>query len=339
MTERERFLNEMSGKGDGIVTSGVGIGYPVAKDYDNRLDWMESFSKHVGVSIGRSQGEKPGYEWTDIWGCRWRYPISALDGIVIDHPVKEWSDLDHYTGPDPDTFIDWDKAAENVRKQHDEGSIAVGGTDHGGVFLRLTYLRGYEQFMVDVAEQSEELDRLIAIVENFWMEVITRWADIGVDQVSFGDDLGLQDRLPMSPAAWRRVIKPTYQRLYSYCRSRNIYVFMHTDGYIVDIIPDLIECGVTTLNPQELVNGLGNLADLAKGKVYIDLDIDRQHITPYGTPEEIDDHIRNCVETLGSPNGGLKFVWGVYPPTPYENIEACVRAMDKYATMWADKSA
>ena len=337
VTERERFQMERSGDGDGIVRAGVGIGYPVWKDIGDRVDWMESFSDHVRVGIGRSPGEEPGHEWSDIWGCRWRYPISALDGIVIEHPLEDWSALESYVPPDPDAFTDWDKAAEDIQRAHDEGRSYTGGTDHGGIFLRLTYLRSYREFMMDVVEDPPELAQLVKIVEDFWMEIARRWVDLGADQISFGDDLGLQDRLPMSPVAWRRVIKPPYQRIMSYCRSRGAHVYLHTDGYIVDIIPDLIECGVSTLNPQELVNGLGNLEELAKGKAYIDLDIDRQHITPYGTPEEIDTHILNCIKTLGSPRGGLKLTWGVYPPTPYENIEACVRAMDKYATYWTER--
>ena len=62
--------------------------------------------------------------------------------------------------------------------------------------------------------------------------------------------------------------------------------------------------------------------------------IDRQKITVFGTPEEIDAHILNCIQTLGSPKGGLSMVWGVYPPTPLESIEAAARAMDKYAKYW-----
>ena len=118
-------------------------------------------------------------------------------------------------------------------------------------------------------------------------------------------------------------------------RDRGVPVHLHTDGYIVDIIPDLIEIGVTDLNPQDLVNGLDNLERLAKGKVHISLDIDRQRITVFGTPEQIDVHIKTCIETLGSPTGGLSLVWGVYPGTPIENIEATVRAMEKYHDLWA----
>ena len=334
MTERERFKNEMIGRGDGSVRAGVGITHPVWLAYGEKLDWMESFSEYVHVGISRKPGVVPGYEETDCWGCRWRYPLGSLDGIVVKHPVADWGALDTYRGPDPDAYFDWDTERERVKRQHDAGEVATGGTDHGGIFLRMTYLRGYENFMMDVAERSDEMFRLLDIVENFWMEIARRWVDLGVDQIGFGDDLGLQDRLPMSPVAWRKTIKPPYQRIFEYCRQNGVAVHLHTDGYIVDIFRDLIECGVSSLNPQDLVNGLGNIEDCVKGRAFVDLDIDRQHLTPIGTPDEIDAHIKRCVETLGSPNGGLRFTWGVYPPTPYENIEACVRAMDKYAKLW-----
>jgi uroporphyrinogen decarboxylase len=57
-------------------------------------------------------------------------------------------------------------------------------------------------------------------------------------------------------------------------------------------------------------------------------------VTVFGTPEEIDAHIKSCIGTLGSPEGGLSLVWGVYPGTPIENIEAGVRAMERYRGMW-----
>ena len=112
-------------------------------------------------------------------------------------------------------------------------------------------------------------------------------------------------------------------------------VYLHTDGYIREVIPDLIDIGVTMINLQDLVNGLDNIARLVKDKINISLDIDRQRITAFGTPKEVDAHIRQCIETLGSPEGGLSVSWGVYPGTPIDNIEAAVRAMDKYRTMWA----
>lgn len=289
----------------------------------------------MGVSISRSPGREAYSEETDRWGCHWIYPpLEALDGQCIGHPVASWSDFTKYQPPDPDDFTDWEAAKGDIEKTKSAGNVAHGHTDHGFIFLRLTYLRGFENFMLDVAEGRPELDKLIGIAENYWFEVVRRWGDIGVDVIGFGDDLGLQQALPISPDSWRKYIKPSYKRIFSYCRSNGVYIYLHTDGYIVDIIPDLIECGVSTLNPQDLVNGLDNIRRLAKGKVFIHLDIDRQKITVFGTPEEIDAHILNCIRTLGSPQGGLSMIWEVYPATPLESIEAAAKAMDKYAIYW-----
>ena len=117
-------------------------------------------------------------------------------------------------------------------------------------------------------------------------------------------------------------------------RDKGATVRLHSDGCIVDIIPDLIKTGVTDLNPQDLVNGLDNLAELAKGKIHISLEVDEQKITAFGTPEQIDRHILNCIQKLGSPEGGLSLHYTAYPGTPISGVESVVRAMRKYFDNW-----
>ena len=335
-TEREAYRDRMNGKGDGIVRANVGITYPVWKDIGDKLGWVEGFSPYVHVGASKECSDQPYRKWTDNWGSEWVYPIACLDGACVGHPLDDWSKLASYAPPDPADYTDWAKAEEQAKAARNEGRVVRGSTDHGFLFLRMTYLRGFENFMVDAGEANPMLDDLIAVIEDYWMGVVRRWVDIGADVIVFGDDLGLQHALPISPAAWRRLIKPTYERIFSYCRQNDVYVHLHTDGYIVDIIPDLIECGVSTLNPQELVNGLDNLERLAKGKVYLDLDIDRQSVTVFGTPEEIREHVRQCITKLGSPSGGLSLIWGIYPPATEDRVEAALRAMHDYATHWAE---
>jgi uroporphyrinogen decarboxylase len=332
--EREKFQRQMALDGDPVVKSHLGITYPVWKEFGEKLNWLEGFSEHVHVGISRSSGREANSEVTDRWGCHWVYPLESLDGICDGHPLESWDELSGYRPPDPDEFTDWEEARKNVERSHGEGRVASGGTDHGFIFLRLTYLRGFDNCMLDMGEEKPELEELIRLVEEYWMGVAQRWIDVGVDTIGFGDDLGLQHALPISPAAWRRYIKPSFARIHGSCREQGVHVSQHTDGYILDIIPDLIECGVSVLNPQDLVNGLDNLARLAKGKVVLNLDIDRQDTTVFGTPEQSAAHVRQCVEKLGSPTGGLSTVWGVYPGTPLANIEAVARTMDECATMW-----
>jgi len=333
-TEREKFRNDMDLKGDAHINSLIAIKYPLWEKYGERLNWLEDFSPHVSVNIARSPERKAYSEETDRWGCGWIYPLESFDGQCIGHPIASWGDLARYQPPNPDDFTDWEAASERIERSKSAGRVARGGTDHGFIYLRLTYLRGFSNFMLDLVENRPELGELIKIVEDYWLEVVKRWVEMGVDAISFGDDLGLQHSLPMSPDFWRRYIKPSYKRILSYCRVNGVHTYLHTDGYIVDIIPDLIQCGVSTLNPQDLVNGLDNIRRLAKNKVFINLDIDRQRITVFGKPHEIDAHILNCIQTLGSANGGLSMRWAILPPTPIENIKAGARAMDKYAKHW-----
>jgi hypothetical protein len=335
--EKERFLKEMQFAGEPEVRSRISIWYQVWQEFGEQLNWLENFSPYVSVEIAKQPSHPAESEATDIWGCHWVYPLESHDGQCVEHPIASWSELSAYQPPEPDEHTDWQQAKTNIETAKSAGKVAWGGTDHGFIFLRLTYLRGYENLMLDIAEGRPELDELIGIVSNYWFDVVKRWVELGVDAIRFGDDLGLQNALPISPEAWRRYIKPDYKRIFSYCRSNGVYVSLHSDGYIVDIIEDLIECGLSILNPQDLVNGIDNLARLAKGKVFLHLDIDRQQINVFGTPQEIDAHLFNCIRTLGSPQGGLSLIWYVFPPTPLENIAAGAGAMARYATYWNNR--
>lgn len=339
MTERELFHREMSLRGTPEVTSHLHITYPVWKQFGDKLNWLEDFSEYVQAGVARTPGHPAGSQAPDQWACQWKYPMEALDGICVGFPIADWSDMASYVPPDPDDFTDWGQQSDRIATAHKRGQLASGGTDHGFIFLRLTYLRGFDRALMDMADERPELEELIAIIESYWLEVARRWVEAGVDTINFGDDLGMQHALPIHPETWRRYIRPSYERIFSFCRSHGVHAQLHSDGYIVDIMSDLIDCGISVLNPQDLVNGLDNLRRLARGRVHIRLDLDRQDTTVFGTPEQIDKHVRDCVKQLGSPTGGLSIIWGVYPATPLANIEAVARALDRYATLWrrADK--
>ena len=67
----------------------------------------------------------------------------------------------------------------------------------------------------------------------------------------------------------------------------------------------------------------------------IDLDLDRQEITVKGSPRDVEHHVRECVEKLGSPEGGLSLCYQPWPPTPLENVRAVFDAMERFCTRWS----
>ena len=133
------------------------------------------------------------------------------------------------------------------------------------------------------------------------------------------------------PDMFRRYIKPSYKRLMKPAVDAGIPIHMHSDGDIRDLVDDIVDSGVEIINLQDLVNGIDWIADRFRGKVCVDLDIDRQRITPYGTPAQVDALIREEVEKIATPAGGLTMIYGLYPGVPLENVKALMDAMEKYS--------
>jgi uroporphyrinogen decarboxylase len=245
-------------------------------------------------------------EHVDAWGCVWSNIHQGAESIVTGHPVPTRADVHTLQAPPP-------------------GS----GFKHGFMWLILADLRGFEELMVDFAEEPPELQRLIDIVLEYNCGEIARLLERRPAIMGFGDDLGMQHGLAIGEHKWRKYMKPCYRRMYGMCHDAGAKVHMHTDGHIVPIIKDLIECGVNVLNPQVRANGLYNLQRECKGKVCVALDLDRQ-LFPFCTPQEIDDHVREAVQVLGDPAGGLMLVAECADDVPLENIEAICCALEQY---------
>ncbi len=244
----------------------------------------------------------------DPWGCVWTNVAAGMEAIVTGHPLPNRADVRSFEPPRVDA-----------------------GLPHGFMYLRLSDLRGFEELMIDFAEEPPELGILIDKVLEYNMDQLRKHLDSLAEPtlVTFGDDLGMQTTLPMGPEKWRKYLKPCYQALYGLCRGQGHYVYMHSDGHIVEIIPDLIDCGVNVINPQYRANGLDNLAAQCLGKVCVDLDLDRQ-MFPFAAPEDIDRHVAEAVSALSLPEGGLWLTAECAPDVPLENIEAICRAFEQY---------
>jgi uroporphyrinogen-III decarboxylase len=197
------------------------------------------------------------------------------------------------------------------------------------MYLRLLDLRGFDEAMLDFAEECEELQILIDKVLEYNCIQLDIALKAPGEIIHLGDDLGMQHGLAIGAERWRKSLKPCFARIYKKIRDAGKYVYMHTDGWIVDIIPDLIECGVHMLNPQIRANGLDNLVRECKGKVSVNLDLDRQ-LFPFATPSELDSHVRECVEAFTMPQGGFGMVIELNYEVPLNNVAALLDAARKY---------
>lgn len=95
-----------------------------------------------------------------------------------------------------------------------------------------------------------------------------------------------------------------------------------------EVIAALIDVGVGVLNPQFRANGLEGLKEIAKGRVALNLDLDRQ-LFPFATPSQIEDHIGEALEALYMPEGGLMLFAECEPDVSLENIDAVRSAFER----------
>ncbi len=354
LSERENYLRNARFQGPEWIPCAVAIS--TASWLQWRDEMEEVCARHSVLFPGFKKGQRDfdrmdpgpahraGKLFTDAWNCVWKSEIDGIEGVVVESPLADWAALDSYTPPDPLVTgdrapADWEGARRHVAQAKEEGRMTWGSVPHGFLFMRLYYLRGFENFMMDVAQGEPRLDRLCQMLLEHNLTIVDQWLAMGVDGISFGDDLGTQIASMIGPRYFRRYIQPGYVALFGPCREAGVEVMLHSDGYLMDIMNDVLASGVSIINPQDLCNGIDELARELKGRVCIRLDVDRQTIVPFGTPREIRELIEEEVRKLGSPEGGLELICGIYPPTAPANVDALCSAMEEFRTYWWDGRA
>ncbi|MHB9023531.1 MAG: uroporphyrinogen decarboxylase family protein [Armatimonadota bacterium] len=268
-------------------------------------------------------------EVTDEWGCTWVYYLEGIAGEVKRSPLADWAALKTYRCPPlPDSPEERTKAKAAMDRMK-ERYIGWGSADT--FYERMQWLRGVEDLAMDIAEDADEVYQLAdLLLECNILPRIELALEAGADVIGFGDDWGAQSQLLINPETWRRIFKPRYQRAFELVHQGGALTWMHSDGMILDIIPDFIEIGLDVINPQLVVMDLADVRQAADHKIAIYTDIDRQYRLPFGTPAEVREHIGDIFTQLAYPDGGLLYGAGIYADMPMENIKAMLDAFVEY---------
>jgi uroporphyrinogen decarboxylase len=266
-------------------------------------------------------------------------PGSTANYADYVHPLRNVTspeELEDYPFPDVTAEYRYEGLAEQVADLHEQGYAASGGIPHysGTLFECAWIMRGMENLLADFLLHPKLaaalLDRLTVSAVGSGIKL----ARAGIDILHTGDDVGSQRGMMMSPALWRRWLKPRMEEIIAAAKAVNpdLLVFYHSDGNIEAIIPELIEIGVDILNPVQpecmdpelLKREYGN--HLAFWGT-----IGTQSTMPHATAEEVKAVIRERIETVGRGGGLLLAPTHVLEPdVPWENIVAFVEAVEEY---------
>jgi hypothetical protein len=265
----------------------------------------------------------------DAFGTLWRVEWTGVCGIPVDWPIKDLARYGEYRWP-PDF-----EAGPPSGRQYSGHMCGFDGRWYarGGwitYFEQLQQLRGMESCLMDIAAESPAFVRLLDDLLAFNLRWIDKWTALEYDGIHFGDDWGGQRSLLIRPAVWRRVFKPRYQGMFSRAKAAGMDVWFHSDGFVNDIIGDLVEIGVDVINVQTAVVGHDWIARNARGRVAFRTDIDRQRVMPFGSPAEVDEEVHRTFAACGTPAGGLIACGEIGPDVPLANVRAMYEAFRKY---------
>ena len=249
-------------------------------------------------------------EGVDDWGCVWECLGTTQLGEVKESPLKDWKDFDKLTIPD----IGRDDAFKHIRKVKDNAGDKYVLGNIMSMYERVHFVRGLENTWCDIIDEPDNLKMFVNKLADMNIEIIDGYKGHGIDGIMFCDDWGLQNRLMISPVSWREIWKPTYKRVFDAAHNEGMDVWMHSCGYISEILSDLIEVGLNAIHMDQQNNmGLEELKNDFRGKITFFAPVDIQLMMKMNGPDGVRAYCREMADCLGTKEGGFIPRWYTDP--------------------------
>ena len=242
------------------------------------------------------------------------------------------AELDNYPWwPNVDRF-EYDAAVALAQRASPEYAVIGPWVSFFEIYSQL---RGLEQSMVDLAEDSDFVDAILDRIEIIQTEMMQQFfarARQYLDLVFISDDIAGQRSLLMSPTMWQRHLQPRLRRWCELIHGHGLRVFYHTDGAARPLLKSILDCGVDVLNPiQHACPGM-EMAELKREfghRVIFHGGVDNQTILPRGTADQVRGEVKHCLQTLGANGEGYICCscHNVQAGTPLANIFAMVETV------------
>jgi hypothetical protein len=260
----------------------------------------------------------------DGFGVVWESSEDGEYGLPVEKPLSDWSRYSSFVWPD----FEVKPPVYRLYSGHMVGKDPRWYSRGGWItfFENMQELRGFEDILADIAmEEKAALDLRDGMLE-FNLRMIDKFLALDYDGIHFADDWGTQNSLMINPKLWRSFFRPCYAKMFEKVRAAGKDVHFHSDGFIIDIIGDLIDLGVSVVNCQSNCMGNDEVGRRFKGKICFRTDIDRQKVMTFGNPGEVKKHIGELFRALGSEKGGIIACGEIGRDTPLDNIKAMYEA-------------
>lgn len=252
----------------------------------------------------------------DGFGIKWEYPSTGGGAAVPDvnytvmDDVTEWREKVHI--PDPAAY-DWKADYEMECRMLGEPDREHQIIDFGfgnGVFERLAALMGFEDALVAIASEPEEVDALFTAITDYKIKALDYIIDAyHPDTITYFDDVATQRNLFISPATYRSLIKPHHKRFAQECLKRGVLPIYHCCGYAQDIVEDMIDCGWVAWTSVQISNDIEALIEKYGDRIGFvgGYDTNGPAASVDATHDIIEKEVKRCLDTYGKYHKGYCF--------------------------------
>ncbi len=295
-------------------------------------------SIQVGVAF-RADATQPADEqgrFTDLFGNRFQsIKEGELESYAVIEPVLAGAsgveDVKRARWPGANV-LDIEQCVTRAREAHESG-LAVYGGIWASIFTTSRNLMGEENFLLATIDKPELVASVIDRLTEAYLEMNRAYLEATrglIDVYYFGSDLGTQRSMFVSPDMCRQFIIPAIARIAQQAKEFDLPVMYHTCGAVVDIIDDLIACGIDALDPVQ-VGALGmdpaRLAASFKGRIAFHGAISTQTTLPNDSPEEVRRIVHQTMRTLGPAGLVIGPDQDMIGQIPLANIQAMCQAI------------
>ena len=291
--------------------------------------------------------EDAGELWAyhDEWGITHHRPKEKgfyFSIVEVPLPKLDFTEQEIEQYPWPDMGARWRVAGLRVQaEQYRAAGYAVVLKDaFAGIFEFAQRVIGMENLLILMSVDEKRacilFDKLLDLKLSYWQTALGELGDL-VDVVTYADDYGTQLSQLISPAMFRKQLKPRVRQVFELQASLAPHAkrFFHSDGNVRPLIRDFIEMGVDILNPvQTTAVGMDPInlkRDFGQDLVFWGGGVDTQGILPSGTAQEVRDDVKRSIDALAA-GGGYIFntVHNIQADVPPENILAMWQALQEY---------
>jgi len=263
----------------------------------------------------------------DEWGAEWHNIGVCNLGEVKKAPLQNWQEWPQLHIPDIHDPRRWQDLPHAREKAGDKFLLGSGIS----IYERVHFIRGLENTWTDIYEHPDELAGLIDLLVEMNLAAIRNYAQAGVDGYIFADDWGLQNRLMISPQAWRTLWKPRYARIFAAAHAAGLFTFLHSCGHIVDILDDLIEIGLDAIHMDQQENmGLELLGRRFGGRLTFFAPVDIQNTMAKGSLQDIRRYCHSMITHLSRLQGGFIPRWYSDPQGAGHRLEAVTAMCEEF---------